>query len=493
VQRIGKYEVRGVLGRGGMGTVYKAEDPAIKRPVAVKMMRPELVRNPDLRTRFLREAQAAGALRHRNIVTVYDLGEHEGAPYIAMELIEGSDLDQIVRGGVGYSVEWRLDVMRQICDGLGAAHRTGIVHRDIKPANIRVTPDGEVKILDFGIVYLRSSRLTPGRMLPGTAHYMSPEQIDGRAVDQRSDVFSVGAIAYELLARRRRFEGESLPDVMFKVTHEGADPAGLPETAYSPALEAWVLRALAIDVQERFQSVEEMRSELERLVREVVPRTATPGQTARPPGHTSLEGHAELERARQEGQLQRARLLCEKLLAEEPQNDALLRAAREIESGIREREAEQLSGMALSYATDGDIDLAERIVARIERLTPQSERLGHLRAYVEVEKSRRTAEDLTASAREHLAQGNVIEAHAAAEEALAVKPAYRPADEILEQTARILKSREGDEVESLASAALGHFARNDNARALEAVQRVLALDPEHRKARQLQKILAALP
>ena len=220
METIGKYQVHKVLGHGGMGTVYEALDPVIQRKVALKTMIPALADAPELRLRFLREAQAAGGLRHRNIVTVYDLGEDKGRPYIAMEYIDGTDLEKIIQNREPLSLEWKLDVLRQVCEGLSYAHRHGIVHRDIKPANIRVTPDGEVKIMDFGIAHLQSSNLTKSGLVLGTVHYMSPEQIDGNKVDLRADVFSVGAIAYELFAYKRPFEAESITGVMYQIMHD---------------------------------------------------------------------------------------------------------------------------------------------------------------------------------------------------------------------------------------------------------------------------------
>src|SRR5688572_21015964 len=151
--------------------------------------------------RFLREAEAAGGLRHPNIVTVYDVGEEAGQPYIAMEYVEGADLEQLIQGGEPYSVEWALDVLRQVCLGLAHAHHFGIVHRDVKPANIRVTPSGEVKIMDFSLARLPTSTVTRSGRLLGTVQYMAPEQVEGGHVDHRADIFSVGAVAYELMAR----------------------------------------------------------------------------------------------------------------------------------------------------------------------------------------------------------------------------------------------------------------------------------------------------
>ncbi|HWX24434.1 MAG TPA: protein kinase, partial [Vicinamibacteria bacterium] len=462
LQRIGKYQIQSVLGRGGMGTVYEAIDPLINRKIALKTMIQGLSESVDLRTRFLREAQAAGGLRHRNIVTVYDLGEDKGQPFIAMEFIEGTDLEKVISKKEPHSIEWKLDVLRQICDGLGYAHRQGIVHRDVKPANIRVTPEGEVKIMDFGIAHLQSSTMTRSGLVLGTVHYMAPEQIQGQKVDHRADIFSVGAIAYELIAYRRPFDGDSLTAVMFKISHENPDPAALPKTDYSPKLESIILKALARDILARYQSLDQMLEDLERLVRDVAPKLIQRGDPARAlmlgardqraaghldealrlsreavrvnPGNAEAAGlveeiekegrltqaarhvaearellskgepakaleraqqaltlipneataqalarraegdmlgrrveremaeiRSEMERARSEGQLQKAVGLCRRLVELNPEDQGLLETAKEIEAAIEDREVEQLCGLALAYATDGDIDLAQKI------------------------------------------------------------------------------------------------------------------------------------
>jgi serine/threonine-protein kinase len=265
---IGKYVVDGVLGHGGMGTVYLARDPALGRPVALKALTLGAEDPPEFRARFRREAQAAGALRHPNIVAVYDVGEAAGQPYIAMEYVEGVDLEQVIQGGQPYSMEWTLDVLRQVCEGLSHAHHKGIVHRDVKPANIRVTPAGEVKIMDFGLARIPSSKMTTSGRLLGTVQYMAPEQVEGAHVDQRADIFSVGAIAYELVAHRKPFQGESLPAVMFQILHGAPDPSALPETAYSPGLERIILKALARDRNDRYESLDAMHADLVSLVRD---------------------------------------------------------------------------------------------------------------------------------------------------------------------------------------------------------------------------------
>jgi len=268
VRTIGKYVVEGVLGRGGMGTVYLARDPGLDRRVAVKTLTLGPEDAPELRMRFLREAQAAGGLRHPNIVTVYDVGEDAGQPYIAMEYIEGIDLEHVIQRREPYSIEWKLDVLRQVCEGLAYAHRRGIVHRDVKPANIRVTPTGEVRIMDFGVARLPSSTATQSGRLLGTVQYMAPEQVEGAPVDHRADIFSVGAIAYELVAYRKPFQGDSLTAVMLQIMHGAPDPKALPATGYSPGLERIILKALARDRNGRYQSLDAMHADLVSLVRD---------------------------------------------------------------------------------------------------------------------------------------------------------------------------------------------------------------------------------
>jgi len=269
----GSYRVVRPLGRGSMGVVYEASDTASGRRAALKTLSTDLARDPGLRERFVRESRVGMALHHPNIVEVYEAGEANGQPYLAMEYLEGSDLEALMGDG-SLSLEWKLDLLRQLCEGLAHAHARDVVHRDVKPGNIRVTPRGELKIVDFGLARIAQSTLTERGVVLGSVHYIAPGQIEGGPIDQRADIFSVGAIAYELLSGRKPFEGATLTAVMLRITQGPPDPAGLPASAYSPGLESLVMRALATKAADRYASLLEMRRDLEQVVRQRLGRLA---------------------------------------------------------------------------------------------------------------------------------------------------------------------------------------------------------------------------
>ncbi len=269
LQKFGKYEILEELGRGAMGVVYKARDPLIGRMVALKTVMPGMLSDGDLLKRFYREAQSAGRLQHPNIVVIYDLGESDGLPYIAMELVEGESLQKLIARGVSLPLAAKLRILVQICRGLGYAHRNGVVHRDVKPANILVTPDGSVKVVDFGIVHLADTGMTSTGMILGTVSYMSPEQLRGEHVDARSDIFSVGILMYELLSGRKPFEGANVTAILLRIAT--GEPQLLSELVpgIPSALEDVVRKCLRKDPEERFQALEDLAFELEPLARDL--------------------------------------------------------------------------------------------------------------------------------------------------------------------------------------------------------------------------------
>jgi tetratricopeptide (TPR) repeat protein len=254
---IGKYRLVSRIGQGAMGEVFKAHDPSLNRLVAVKTISSSLGTETELRRRFLREAQSAARLNHPNIITVYDFGEEEGRIYMAMELLEGSDLKDLIGSHALPDLERKLDVMEQICEGLAFAHSMDVVHRDLKPGNVHVQPSGQVKILDFGLARLGTSEMTRTGMVMGTPHYMSPEQVRGEKADARSDVFSLGSMFYELLAGRKAFDGDSMHTVLFQVLQEEPEPIRNWVDLPSILVEV-VEKALQKDAAARFHDASQM-------------------------------------------------------------------------------------------------------------------------------------------------------------------------------------------------------------------------------------------
>jgi serine/threonine-protein kinase len=207
-QAIGKYRIIRRIGQGAMGEVFQAHDPLLNRMVTSKTVSSSLATEHELRRRFLREAQSAARLNHPNIITVYDFGDEDGQIFMAMELLEGTDLKDLIAAGGLAALDEKLDVMEQVCEGLAFAHSMEVVHRDLKPGNVHVQPGGHVKIMDFGLARLGASEMTRTGTVMGTPHYMSPEQVRGEKADARSDVFALGATFYELLGGRKAFDGD---------------------------------------------------------------------------------------------------------------------------------------------------------------------------------------------------------------------------------------------------------------------------------------------
>ena len=263
VQKIGKYDILGVLGQGGMGVVYKARDPLIGRLVALKTVTPDLVSNPEILTRFYREAQSAGTLQHPNIVTVFDLGEFEGHPYIAMEFVEGESLQSIIARRAQIPLAAKLKLAEQVCLGLDHAHKNGIVHRDVKPGNILVKNDGTVKVVDFGIVHLETTTLTKTGMFMGTIQYASPEQLNEGHVDGRSDLWSVVCVIYELISFKKPFDGSNFGAIVGKILTSEPEPLSRCCPGVPAEMDNLIAKGLKKNVGERYQSLDELLADLE--------------------------------------------------------------------------------------------------------------------------------------------------------------------------------------------------------------------------------------
>lgn len=270
--RIGPYEILSLLGKGGMGEVYKARDTRLQRVVALKILRAENVADLDRKARFLLEARAASRLNHSNIVTIHDISEEQGICYIAMEYVAGTPLDKRIAGS-GLPLKDAMKYAAEIAAALAAAHSAGIVHRDLKPANIVITDDGRAKLLDFGLAKLKEPGVSASEAetatlrtlsgaIVGTAAYMSPEQTEGRDLDARSDIFSFGLVLYEMLCGQRAFSGESWISTLVAILHQDPRPLREINAAIPSALDQLVARCLRKDPNQRFKSMVEIQQAL---------------------------------------------------------------------------------------------------------------------------------------------------------------------------------------------------------------------------------------
>ena len=262
ISAIGKYRIIELVGEGAMGVVYRAHDSVLDRNVAIKVMNESIARQDDLRKRFLHEAQAAASLQHPNVVCIYDLGDSDGHLYIAMEFIQGVDLERLIELGEPLSLQARLDIIIDVLTGLSFAHKRGIVHRDIKPANIRVAEDGRAKIMDFGVAHLASSSMTSTGSILGTPTYMAPEQITEGKTSPATDIFAVGGVLYQVLTLKKPFEAPTLQNLFFKIITE--TPRTITELmpGLPPALDRIVRKAMAKEPTDRYASALDMANDL---------------------------------------------------------------------------------------------------------------------------------------------------------------------------------------------------------------------------------------
>ena len=287
---IGRYEILDKLGEGAMGVVYRAQDRALGRIVALKMLSTEIGDEDELHQRFRREAEAIGRLSHPHIVSVFDLGEADGRAYMAMELLDGEDLRALIESRA-ISLPDKVRIMAEICDGVGYAHSRGVVHRDIKPANILVTRAGRVKLLDFGLARVATREtITRRGVILGTPDYMSPEQAMGRSLDHRTDIFSSGAVFYEFLTCQKPFRGKTLHAVLYQIISEAPEPVLTLNPEAPTRLAAVVHRMLRKEAAARPESMEVVGAELRDIhaaLRRSDARSALGWPTETPPSEES--------------------------------------------------------------------------------------------------------------------------------------------------------------------------------------------------------------
>ena len=286
---LGRYKIVGEIGQGAMGTVYKAVDPIIDRTVAIKTINLNLTKQEleEYQARFSQEIKAAGRLNHPNIVTVYDVGKTEQVAYMAMEFLEGAELKDIINSGKLLAVPEVVDIAAQVADGLWFAHQQDIVHRDVKPSNIMVLKGGIAKITDFGIARLPNSAVkTMTGLILGSPRYMSPEQVIGKSLDKRTDIFSLGVVLYEALTGEAPFDGDNVNAIMYATVNSSPPPPSSRNRLVPAMLDLIVAKAMAKVVDDRYQSIKEFADDLREVRRQLDaarPSIALKATTAPPP------------------------------------------------------------------------------------------------------------------------------------------------------------------------------------------------------------------
>ena len=387
VKRIGKYDVLEVLGRGGMGVVYRAVDKHIGREVAIKTLTEGVAGDPEMLARFYEEGRKTGRLKHPNIVTVYDLGEDNGIPYIVMERVEGEPLDKVIRNDAPLSMMDRLRIIEETCSALGYAHSNNVIHRDVKPANIFVQPDGKAKLLDFGIARLerRSQDLSLTRTghIVGTVPYMAPERLRDKMIDGRSDIFSVGVVLHQLITGQLPFSGEDYV-LMQRIMNEPHPPLSEFCKNCPAELQAIVDRALAKDVDDRYQTAEEMAADLCSVIEELGEEQV-------------VELLPEARRLVDAEDYTRARVVLQQVLKVQSKHTGARELLSEIQRRVVQRQRDERLRTARNHAEDAfnrkEFDQSLQIVKEGLEVDPSNTELLALRDRVQQEKRKQEQVD----------------------------------------------------------------------------------------------------
>ena len=467
-----------------MGEVFLATDPVLGRTVAIKMLTED---NEELRERFAREARSAAALNHHNIVTIYDVGEDSGRPFIAMEYLDGETMAELIRRRAPLTLRRKLELMLELCAGLGHAHRSGIVHRDIKPANLMITAEGTLKILDFGIARVKedatSSGLTRVGMLIGSPHYMSPEQADGLPVDDRSDIFAVGSVFYELLTGERAFPGDNAQVVINKILTRPHRPARELQPQLDAEIERILDKALAKDLAQRYPTLAGLAADVGRVRDRHRPdeagetmRLPRAGQSSGPaePTHTPTPAYRgaldskEIARRRaaqidalldeasahlKAGLYEQAIEQGEKALLIDPGETRVLQILHLAHRSLEGLQIQQWLQEAESLKADGALTGAERLIAQSLQLQPDSAEAGaSLADLKERRRARERAAERARAVHAALARGRAsfdagaFEAAArAAKEALAFSPDDEDARQLAQDADAAIEARDAHE------------------------------------------------
>jgi serine/threonine-protein kinase len=480
--RIGKFDVIEVLGRGGMGIVYKGRDPSIGRPVAIKMTL-GYAHDPELLNRFYREAQSAGKLQHPNIVTIYDLGEQDGNPYMVMEYIEGESLESIINARKGLLLEQKISIAIQLCDALGYAHRHNVIHRDIKPANVMVVPkDFTIKIVDFGIARIGNENVTRPGQLMGSVPYMSPEQIKDKAyVDSRTDVFSAGVLLYQLLTNALPFDGSDMGAILLKIIHESPPPLSRYLESYPPELDRILQTAMAKNLEQRYPTAERFAFDLTR-VQDQLKREKVSGY---------LQVIETLCASDQWGEAREQILQLLRIDSQHPRGNELLSVVeRQLLLQKCSEQAQQLRSLAEQALSRNDLGEALNYLDRAVELQSDNQSLTALRNSVAEQKTRAdqvfTLLHRAESARE---TGELETAQKAVDDALRIDPQNREALGLRTLVATDLAEQNKQrQVQSYVDEARKCISSRGFTGALELLKQAEALSPTAPGVRELLKL-----
>jgi len=461
---IGRFQVLRRLGQGGMAYLFLAWDPMLERQVAIKRLRDD---NDELRERFTREARSVARLRHPNIVTIYDVGEQDGEPFIAMEYVVGQTMAEVIQAALPLPITRTLEIISELCDGLGFAHKAGIVHRDVKPANIIVEPEGSIKILDFGIARIAESGMTQAGMLIGTLNYMSPEQVAGLVVDSRSDIFAVGAVFYELLTYRQAFPGGLHNGILNKILSEEPLSLAIACPGLDPEVIRVVERALHKEPEARFQDLASMRKDIARIQQRleslppealaaVSPPPLNENATTKPPGIS----HALSTSEREDNQ--------------------------------RQKDIVEHLDQAYSALARHDFDAALAAARQALQLDPDLREAAEIQERIRLGQETHQVEQWLAAAQELLVAGSLTDAQALADQALTVAPGLPAAVKLREAIDAV--RRETEQNRRRAEALKTALARAESLLtsgplddAAKAAAEALSLAPEASDARALQR------
>jgi serine/threonine protein kinase len=434
VNKLGKYELIQELGRGAMGIVYRARDPIINRLVALKTIIKGVAQDPDLLQRFYREAQSAGGLQHPNIVTIYDMGEEAGTPYIAMELVEGESLEQLIARRPPLPLSLKLTYAIQACRAFDYAHKRGIIHRDIKPGNMMISKEGTVKVVDFGIARVLQSSKTQTGMLIGTFAYMAPEQYHGEHADERSDLWSFGVLLYELLCYQRPFKGDSPANLMHSICDQV--PASLREAAADcpPELGTVLCRVLEKSPADRYQTMEDLLLELDPICKSL--QSATVAQLVQ-------QSHDLVE----QGDYPQARDILRQALQVESTNTQARNLLDKVNTELRRimirPKAQELVEKGLALFEEGRIQEARDEVENALRLDPSFEAAQELQRRLQqaLDRSQLVSQYLEAT-KLRLAEGLPEEAEHLLSKVLELEPSNKVAKGLQEKVIKEKAERE---------------------------------------------------